>query len=78
MLLMPYSNLDKKPYVDQLTPNGHGTDSKAKLAEIAASDHPWESTVFSRGTRKRRAEGIDPGSFRLGWDSKGSSADTGR
>jgi len=70
MLLMPYSNLDKKPYVDNRILNGYATGPKVRLSESGTWGNPQKG-VYSKGSCPIPVErGDRPGFSTLGTGSE--------
>ena len=77
MLLMPYSNLDKKPYVDNRILNGYATGPKVRLFASGTWGKPQKRVAGKGVARTRWNEGIDSGSAPLGREPDGSPANAG-
>jgi len=77
MLLMPSSNLDKKPYVDTRILNGYATDSKVRLFASGTRGKPQKRVAGKGVARTRWIEGIDSGSVPSGREPAGSPANAG-
>jgi len=77
MLLMPFSNLDEKPYVDDRILNGYATGPKVRLFASGTWGKPQERAAGKGVARTRWNEGIDFGSAPWGREPNGSPANAG-